>query len=185
MPNYKTNPNAKIEEDWKSLDGTTVLNMPFPENWTDEQLKDMRPIVIKFPYQVNYIHSYGQDSPWFAALTNGELIGTKCKDCGHTTPNPKLACMECTGETEWVKLPKQGKIHAFTVCHYGAEAFLDQVPFILVLIEFEGVDTLLMSRIIGLNPEEASLDWIGMEIKPKFAKLSQLKPTDVYFVPVE
>jgi hypothetical protein len=30
---------------------------------------------------------------------------------------------------------------------------------------------------------EASLDWIGMKIKPQFLRNSKLKPTDVYFVP--
>jgi hypothetical protein len=30
---------------------------------------------------------------------------------------------------------------------------------------------------------EASLDWIGMEIKPQFLRNAKLKPTDVYFVP--
>lgn len=187
MTEFTTNPDAKLTENWKDLSGTTVLNIPFPDDWTDEDLKKLKPIVIKSPYQINYIHSYGQDSPWFAALSNGELIGTRCKHCGFTTANPKLSCQNCysTDSTEWVKLPKEGKIHTFTVSYFGAEAFLDQTPFILALIEFEGVDTLLLTRVIGLNPEEANLDWIGMKVKAKFTKLTQLKPTDVYFVPVE
>ena len=182
---FKKDPNAKLEEDWKDLSGTIALKIPFPKDWKDEDLKKLGPIIIKFPYSVNYIHSYGQDSPWFAALANGQLIGTKCKECGFTTANPKLACQECGGETEWVKLPMEGKLHSFTVCHFGAEAFLDQTPFILGMIEFEGVDTLLLVRILGLDPSEASLDWIGMPMKAKFVKLAQLKPTDVYFVPKE
>ena len=121
----------------------------------------------------------------FAAVSNGVLLGSKCTHCGFTIANPKLACQECysTDTTQWSKLPSDGKIHAFTVCHFSTEAFLDQTPFILSLIEFEGVDTLFLTRVIGLDTTEASLDWIGMEVKNKFAKLSQLKPTDVYFVP--
>ena len=84
-----------------------------------------------------------------------------------------------------VKLPTEGKLHAFTVCYFGAEAFMDQTPFILGLVEFEGVDTLLLTRIIGLDPNKPSLDWIGTNLKAKFVKLPQLKPTDVYFVPKE
>lgn len=183
MMSYEKESEAKIEEDWKNLTGTTIFNIPFPKEWTDEDLKKMGPIIIQFPYSVVYHHSYGQDSPWFAALTNGQILGTKCKECGFTTANPKLACQECTGETEWVKLPTQGRLHAFTICYFGAEAFLDQTPFILGLIEFVGCDTLLLSRVIGLKPEDATIDWIGMEVKAKFAKLPQLKPTDVYFVP--
>jgi hypothetical protein len=60
---------------------------------------------------------------------------------------------------------------------------LDQTPFVLVLIEFEGVNTLLLSRLMGVDPNNADLDWIGMELKPQFLRNSKLKPTDVYFIP--
>jgi hypothetical protein len=36
---------------------------------------------------------------------------------------------------------------------------------------------------LGLDPMEATLDWIGMEVSPQFLRNSKLKPTDVYFVP--
>ncbi len=181
----KKDPNAKLPEDWRNMPGTVVFNLPFPKEWEDDDLKGMQPIIIRFDYSISYHHSYGQDSPWFAAIANGELIGTKCPECGFTTANPKLACQECGAETKWVKLPKEGKLHSFTVCYFGAEKFLDETPYILGLIELEGVDTLLLTRILGLDPNEPSLDWIGMKMKAKFRKLSQLNPTDVYFVPAE
>jgi len=37
--------------------------------------------------------------------------------------------------------------------------------------------------LIGVDPEKPSLDWIGMEVRPRFKRLSKFKPTDVYFVP--
>jgi len=30
---------------------------------------------------------------------------------------------------------------------------------------------------------KASLDWVGMPVRPRFLRNSKLKPTDVYFVP--
>ena len=36
---------------------------------------------------------------------------------------------------------------------------------------------------VGLDHTQASLDWIGKEVKPRFLRNSKLKPTDVYFVP--
>jgi uncharacterized OB-fold protein len=60
---------------------------------------------------------------------------------------------------------------------------LPETPFVLALVEFEDVDTLLLTRLMGLNPDDASLDWIGMTVIPKFLRNSKLKPTDVYFVP--
>ena len=52
-----------------------------------------------------------------------------------------------------------------------------------VLVKFEGVNTLLLSRLMGIDPEQATLDWIGMELKPQFLRNSKIKPTDVYFIP--
>jgi uncharacterized OB-fold protein len=90
-----------------------------------------------------------------------------------------------TGEpTEWIDITKRAAhIHAFTVCHFGSEEFLPETPFVLALIEFEGVNTLFLSRLLGVDPDRASLDWIGMAVRPRFLRNSKLKPTDVYFVP--
>ncbi|MHA2365729.1 MAG: hypothetical protein ACXAC7_17355, partial [Candidatus Hodarchaeales archaeon] len=66
---FKKDPKAKMVEDWKNLAGTIAFNIPFPKEWTDADLKKMGAITIQFPYDVLYHHSYGQDSPWFAALS--------------------------------------------------------------------------------------------------------------------
>ena len=76
-------------------------------------------------------------------------------------------------------------MHAFTVCHFGSEEFLPETPFVLALIEFEGVNTLFLTRLMGVDPLEATLDWIGMPVAPRFLRNSKLKPTDVYFVPAK
>ncbi len=162
-------------------DGTTLFNVPFSKDLA--ALKDMAPIIMKQPYQIDYIHSYGQDSPWFAALANGVLLASRCQSCKSTFATPRSRCMECGGATEWVELPKNGKLHTFTVCHFGAEAFLPECPFVLGLIEFKEADTLLLTRVLGLDPANASLDWIGMNVEAKFRRNSKLNPTDVYFVP--
>lgn len=170
----------QIEE---SQEGTQVYNVPFPKDLS--QLKDMSPIIIKFPYQIDYIHSYGQDSPWFAGLSNKKLLGTKCSSCGFVNANPRLACYVCGSETDWIELPLEGRVHSFTVCHFGAEAFLPECPFVLALIEWDEADTLLLTRLLGVDPNKATLDWVGMKVKAKFVRLSQFKPTDVYFLPAE
>jgi uncharacterized OB-fold protein len=87
-------------------------------------------------------------------------------------------------ETRWIDITdRPARIHAFTVCHFGSEEFLPETPYILALIEFDDVNTLLLTRMMGLDPADASLDWIGMEVTPKFLRNAKLKPTDVYFVP--
>ena len=87
-------------------------------------------------------------------------------------------------ETEWIDITdRPAQVHAFTVCYFGSEEFLPETPYVLALIEFEGVNTLLLTRLMGVDPEKPGLDWIGMRVAPKFLRNSKLKPTDVYFVP--
>lgn len=164
-------------------EGTVLFNVPFPEDLKD--LKKMAPIIIRQPYHIDYIHSYGQDSPFFAGLANRKLLGTVCTSCGYKFATPKRHCMECGSECDWFELPQEGRVHTFTVCHFGSEEFLKETPFVLALIEFEGVNTLFLTRLVGLDPADASLDWVGMKVRARFRRLSKFKPTDVYFVPAE
>jgi uncharacterized OB-fold protein len=54
---------------------------------------------------------------------------------------------------------------------------------VLALIEFEAADTLFLTRLMGVDPYQPSLDWIGMKVKARYLRNSKFKPTDVYFVP--
>jgi uncharacterized protein len=164
-----------------NLQGTTVFNIPFPTGDDLSVLKQMSPIVIKFPYSVDYNFSYGQDSPFFAALTNKRFIVSREPDSGYTYATPRGHDMYSGKETEWVEIQPEGKIHAFTSCYFGSEAFLAETPFILILVEFEGVDTLFLGRLIGIEPEEANINWIGKKVKGRFLRNTKLKPTDIYF----
>lgn len=168
--------DARLEE---VMTGTTVFNVPFPADLST--LKGMSPLVIRFPYSVEYVHSYGQDSPFFAGLANRKLLGTRCAPCRYTYATPRLHCPACGRETDWTELPQEGRVHTFTTCYYGSEEFLKETPFHLILVEFDGVDTLLLARLIGVaGPEEIRID---MKVRAKFRRNSQLKTTDVYFVP--
>ena len=170
----------------ETLGGTIVHGLPFPAELTPEALvwlRQLQPIRIEQDYAITYLHSYGQDSPWFAGLTNKVLLGNREPETGYTYATPRGHGMYDGRETEWVELPSEGRVHAFTVCHFGSEEFLPETPYVLALIEFEGADTLFLTRLLGLDPDAASLDWIGMSVQAKFLRNAKLKPTDVYFVP--
>lgn len=169
-------------------DGQILFNVPFPKTLDEaglQSLKEMGPIIIKQPYHIDYIHSYAQDSPFFAGLANKVHLGSRDPETGYTYATPRGHDMYTGAETDWTKLPDEGTIHAFTVCHFGSEAFLPQTPFVLILVDFEGADTLFLARLIGVDPHEASLDWIGMKVKARYLRNSKFSPTDVYFVPAE
>ena len=152
-----------------------------PESEEGTVLFNTDPIIIKHHYEVDYLHSYAQDSPFFVGLTKGKLMGSHCTGCGRRYATPRGHCMECGGPTEWVELPGEGRVHTFTTCHFGGEAFLKETPFTLIMVEFDGVDTLFLSRLIGAEPKEVK---IGMPVRARFLRNCKFKPTDVYFVPM-
>jgi uncharacterized OB-fold protein len=173
----------------ETLGGYIVHGIPFPVETSEEALeflKKMTPILIEQEYKITYLHSYGQDSPWFAGLVNRHLLASRDPVNGYTYANPRGHDMYSGAETKWIDITdRPARVHAFTVCYFGSEEFLPETPFVLALIEFDGVDTLLLTRLMGVDPEAPSLDWIGMEVRPRFLRNSKLKPTDVYFVPKE
>jgi uncharacterized OB-fold protein len=168
-------------------DGAVLFSVPFPTVLDAESLaalKGMAPIIIKQPYRIDYIHSFGQDSPFFAGLANGKLLGRMDPATGYTYANPRGHDMYTGDETDWVDLTRRAAtVHAFTVCYFGSEEFLPECPYVLALIEFEGADTLFLGRVLGLDPHAPTLDWIGMKVGLRFRRNSKFKPTDVYFYP--
>jgi uncharacterized OB-fold protein len=181
----KKSPKQKMVE---TFGGYTLHNVPFPTELDEAalaSLKQMGPILIEQPYEITYLHSYGQDSPFFAGLANGRFLASRVPETGYTYANPRAHDMVTGQETGWMEIKPEGSVHAFTVCHFGSEEFLPECPFVLALIEFPKVDTLFLARLIGVNPNEASLEWIGMKVRGRFRRLSKFKPTDIYFYPVE
>lgn len=171
----------------ETLGGYIVHGMPFPLETDPEALaflKRLAPIQIEQNYSITYLHSYGQDSPWFAGAANKRLLASQDPASGYTYATPRGHDMASGQETRWIDITdRPAHVHAFTVCHFGSEEFLPETPYVLAMIEFEGVDTLFLTRLMGVDPSDASLDWIGLAVEPRFLRNSKLKPTDVYFVP--
>jgi len=172
----------------ETLGGFIVHGVPFPVETDPESLaflKRMAPIQIEQPYSITYLHSYGQDSPWFAAAANKKLLAVEDPGSGYAYATPRGHDMYSGAETRWIDISdRPAKIHAFTVCFFGSEEFLPETPFVLGLVEYEGINTLFLTRLIGFDPDQAALDWIGTRVEPRFLRNSKLKPTDVYFVPL-
>lgn len=144
------------------------------------QKKGVKPLIIEDHYEINYRHSYAQDSPFFEGLAQGRLLGSKCKRCNYVYATPRSHCYQCGDPTGWKDLPREGKVHTYTTCYYGGEAFLHETPFTLVLVEFKGVDTLFLSRLKGVHLNDVT---IGMEVVARFEPKPSYRVTDVWFEP--
>ena len=137
-------------------------------------------LVIRSPYSINYIHSYAEDTPFFLGLTEGKLLGSKCSECGFVYATPRGHCMACGGTTTWKELPQRGKVHSWTTCRFGSEAFLKETPYNLCLVEFEGAGSLLLARLKDATEPEL---YVGMPVEARFDPNPKFSITDVWFVP--
>ncbi len=139
-------------------------------------------LVIRDPYVIEYIHSYAEDSPFFLGLAEGKLLGSKCTGarCGFRYATPRSHCMVCGRPTEWTELPAKGRVHSWTTCRFGSEAFLAETPYNLALVEFDGAGSLLLVRLKDCTESEI---YVGMPVVARFAERPSFRVTDVWFVP--
>jgi uncharacterized protein len=139
-------------------------------------------LVVRSPYSIEYIHSYAEDSPFFLGLAEGRLRGSRCTDraCRFVYGTPRSHCMVCGSATEWIDLPHVGKVHSWTTCRFGSEAFLKETPYNLALVEFEGAGSLLLVRLKDCTEPEI---YVGMPVEARFAESPTYRVTDVWFVP--
>jgi uncharacterized protein len=55
--------------------------MKLPESDEGAVLFNLDPIIMKWHYEIDYLHRYAQDSPFFAGLAKGKLLGSRCSRC--------------------------------------------------------------------------------------------------------
>lgn len=90
-------------------------------------------------------------APFYERLRKGRLSTTRCpKDAKLLWP-PRAVCPTChTERLEWVDLPVEGRIYAFSAVLAGAPLGLEgDLPFSVGLIDLEGVPLRLFGRIVG------------------------------------
>lgn len=81
------------------------------------------------------------DREYFEAAAQGKLVIQKCPVCAFTQFPPKMLCVSCGGEPQWVETSGIGKIYTFTIVRrHGVEPFATLTPFVLAMIDIpEGV----------------------------------------------
>src|SRR5574342_1401711 len=77
---------------------------------------------------------------FYQNLKAGRLTTTKCKGCGALLWQPRVVCPTCNGDAmEWVDLPREGRIYAFTAVYAGAPIGLEKdVPFVVAIVDLDG-----------------------------------------------
>ncbi len=145
-----------------------------------------KPLRITRIHDMTFRHSYGKIDKFFKGFAQGKLLATKCNDCNKVFVPPRADCPYCMADlTEsWVELPKECELHTFSVLHFAGPTFFKDLPFILGLAKWPGVDTYLMARIREVKPEDVK---IGMKLVVRFAEPHRRTFTvlDFWYEPAE
>ena len=105
------------------------------------------------------------DQAFWQGAANGKFLLQKCKGCGKVQFFPRVACVDCFGELDWIESKGTGKIHSFTLVRVPRNpAFKDETPiyYINVILD-EGV--IVESKLVGDNKEKVKM---GDRVKAVF-----------------
>ena len=89
------------------------------------------------------------DQRFWEGAAAGKLLLQKCKSCGKVQFFPRVACVDCFGELDWIESKGRGKVHSFTLVRVPRNpAFKEETPiyYINVILD-EGV--IMESRLVG------------------------------------
>ncbi|MFC7203065.1 Zn-ribbon domain-containing OB-fold protein [Haloferax namakaokahaiae] len=102
---------------------------------------------------------------FYENLRAGTLTTTSCRDCGDLQFPPRVVCPEChSDELEYVELPDEGELFAFSTVRAGAPLGMEsEVPFVTGIVEVG--DVRLSSRIDGADYDELEIgDPVSLKI---------------------
>ena len=97
-------------------------------------------------------------------LRQGRLSGLKCSGCGELSAQPRLVCAKCGGrDLEAIELKGGGTVQTFTVNYVAAEGRESEAPYIVAIVELDE-GPWVMGNIIGLKPQDATMDIMGRKV---------------------
>ena len=105
------------------------------------------------------------DAPFWQGAAHDKFLLQKCRECGKVQFFPRVGCVDCFGELEWIEAKGTGKIHSFTLVRVPRNpAFKEEAPiyYINVILD-EGV--IVESRLVGDAKEKVRM---GDRVKAVF-----------------
>ena len=98
-------------------------------------------------------------APFFAGAARGELVVTRCDDCGRYVWYPADTCPECgSGAIAWTAVSGRGTLFSWAVVARAfLPAFAEQVPFVTALVALEEDPSVrIATYVVDADPDDAA-----------------------------
>lgn len=108
--------------------------------------------------------------PFWAGGLSGELRLQQCADCRHVRYPVATICPRCLGgEAAWTAMSGRGIVQSYIVFERAYnEAWADQVPYVVALIELDE-GPVLLSNVVGVEPSAVR---VGQRVTVTFERRS-------------
>ncbi len=95
-------------------------------------------------------------------MSQGRLLGGKCRRCGKTHFPPRPLCDNCfSRDFEWTEIPAEGKLLTYTIIHIAPTQFQSMAPYAVGIVQLShGLKIPAMIR--RVTPEQIK---IGMPLR--------------------
>ena len=111
-------------------------------------------------------------------LDEHKLMGTQCKSCGVKYLPPRPLCVNCySDEMEWIEMPSDGKLAAFTTVHIAPTAMIAagygrDNPYCSGIVTLEN-GLSISAQILGVDVNKPQTIKIGTPLKVEFIERSE------------
>jgi uncharacterized OB-fold protein len=96
--------------------------------------------------------------PFWDALSEGELRGTRCPSCGHRTFPPKPICPHCwNDQVAWTDVTPLGNLYSWTRVHAAPSAFRAEVPYCVGIVDLHSGLRIAL-RLVNLPTGDYTID---------------------------
>ena len=164
-------------------------NMPIEPQGTglrEEELERSDVLTVSYQPMARYAWATGiAISRFLQGLKEGEIVGTKCDQCGRVAVPPRIFCEWCFRRSgTWIKLPDTGIVNTFSISYISTDTTRVKTPTIPAVIQIDSAGNAGFLHIIGdVKPEDVK---IGMHVKAVWLEPEKRKGsiTDIrYFKP--
>jgi uncharacterized OB-fold protein len=136
--------------------------------------------LIDFPLTFSFRHSLGKVSRFFLELEKQRLMGTYCSACdGGVWLPPRVICPDDHNIMEWVELPNQGILEAFSMSAYTLGTDGGAEHLVLGYIRLAGARTAILQQLKNVSSEEELAH--GMSVKVVWADGEVEHPMELFW----